>query len=1000
LKIRSEPVAHPARLNMTVRRSYLYVVLPLVLLLVWSCGDDGTSPPADTEAPEVTITSPTSTGVWETGETSLTVSGTASDDVGVSAVTWSAGGESGTANGTTNWSATVPLSDGSNTVTVRARDEAGNEGSATLEVTVDAAGPSVTIEHPTSDEQHLTGTSPVDVSGTASDESGVDRVEWSVEGGTSGTAEGTTEWTITALELAEGENVLTVTAFDAYGNEAAASLTLVLDQTPPVLALSGPAAGGFYTTIEVSLALAGTASDAWGLDRVEWSIAGGASGTASGTDDWLVGALPLALGPNEVTISAIDAVGNVATETLTVVRLEALAALTMNPAVILTNSTREIRVTAALDADFDIGPDGMRLVVVDAAGEVVEELAVLRDSGDLDDGDDILNDGVYSGLVVVLRATPQELRLQAVADVVGGATDQARTPVRALAIHAPTAPEDDQLLDEVQQNAAASLVAMLSQGTELAAAVGALVDEIAGREGVAEVESTGETSITITYESGLVGGLVLARAQGEGATTRGGALAGPARQRSPPATVRTPRAWLVPSDTIVRAKSRTIPLDRQTRGTAPVASPGLAVGAATAPETAILNRRVLIYAPYEAVWDPYNEGPELVAVLEASQLEFDVTYVRDQDATLAHLERLTEYGLVVLATHGSAGRHILTGEVATEEKRDEYDALRQAGQIVVWTYIEIGTDDEGAEEATVREDVFGVTDAFIDALPGTFPQSLIVNNSCDSTLRDDLSDAFLAKGAVTYLGYSAVVSSSFAVDMVLELVEPMVGAGLETVGSAFTAGQIDDKGPWGAEFELRGSETLGYSVEFTNGGFEAGGLSGWTALGDGRIITRLGSLEPVEGKFMAIISTGLGFTTTSGAIYQTLHVPEKATTLRVHWNFLSEEFLEWIGTQFQDRFTVSVIPAGGSAKTLFERTIDDIAAEANCTSEGGSECSLVLVSPEIVFDQGDVYMTGWRTLELNMKSYQGQLITLVFSASDVGDSIYDTAILLDGMVFN
>ena len=983
----------------------------LLLPLLLSCGDGGTAPPADTQAPQVVITSPTTAGSWETGETSLTITGTASDDVGVTQVTWAVAGETGTASGTTSWNATVPLAGGANTVTIRARDEAGNEGTATLAVTVDDAGPTLVIEVPAEGGQYLTPITPVAVSGTASDDSGVDRVEWSIEGGVSGTADGTTAWSIPTLELDEGENVLTVTAFDAHDNEASATLTFVLDQTPPALTLGAPGSAGRFNTLDAAVDVAGTASDSWGIAAVEWSIAGGASGTATGTEAWEITGLPLAFGENEVTVTAFDLVGNAATETFTAVRLEALAGMSINPAVILTNSSREIRVTAAINPSFEVGAGVVRLAAVDEAGEVVEEIAVLRDNGDLDDGDEILSDGVYSALVVISRTTPQELRLQVIADITGGATPEARSPVRLLAIHPPTAPEADQLLDAVQQNAAATLKARLQQGAGLPSAIATVVDEIAEQEGVESVEANGETAISIVYESGLLGGLVLAHKDGTGGTiTRGGArgpdLRAGARTVERPARTGAPRWSLAPSgrpasahpDTIERAKGPSVPLASQTRGERPDAwaftSP-VAVTAANGTETDILNRKVLIYAPYEAVWDPYNEGPDLVTMLAASNLEFDLTYLSDQEATIAELERLTEYGLVVLATHGSGGRHLLTGEVATEEKREEYDALRQAGQIVVWTYIEIG-DDGG--DATVREDVFGVTDAFIDALPGTFPQSLIVNNSCESTQREDLSDAFLAKGAATYVGHSAVVSSKFAVDMVLELIEPMVGDDLATVGEAFTPDQVDPHGGWGAVFELRGSEELRYSIEFSNPGFELGGLGGWTAIGDGRVIIRLGNEEPVEGQYMAIISTGLGFTTTSGAIYQTFVVPAAADGLRFHWNFLSEEFLEWIGTEFQDRFDVYVIRPNQSAESLFAKTVDDIAADFVCPQNGGPQCTLELVSPEIVFDQGEVYMTGWQTLELDLTPYRGQVITLVFGASDVGDSIYDTAILLDGLV--
>jgi len=87
-----------------------------------------TPPPTnDTTAPALSISSPGSTVVSTTSD-SLAFSGKASDNVGVTSVTWSTNtGRSGTANGTNQWSTVpIPLLVGSNTITIRAFDAAGN----------------------------------------------------------------------------------------------------------------------------------------------------------------------------------------------------------------------------------------------------------------------------------------------------------------------------------------------------------------------------------------------------------------------------------------------------------------------------------------------------------------------------------------------------------------------------------------------------------------------------------------------------------------------------------------------------------------------------------------------------------------------------------------------------------------------------------------------------------------------------------------------------------
>ncbi len=82
----------------------------------------------DRTPPAIRITAPAST-IVATGNASITFRGTASDETGVKAVQWSTStGEAGTGAGTTNWSAEIPLLVGTNLVTIRAYDPAGNAG--------------------------------------------------------------------------------------------------------------------------------------------------------------------------------------------------------------------------------------------------------------------------------------------------------------------------------------------------------------------------------------------------------------------------------------------------------------------------------------------------------------------------------------------------------------------------------------------------------------------------------------------------------------------------------------------------------------------------------------------------------------------------------------------------------------------------------------------------------------------------------------------------------
>lgn len=193
---------------------------------------------SDTEPPTVSISSPTTGDTYVTDEDTITIGGTASDDVGVTSVTWvnDRGGD-GTASGTTSWTiSNISLQEGDNVITVTAHDAAGNTGEDILTVTYtppppDTEPPTVTITDPTSSTTYSTENSTISLGGAASDNIGVTGVTWVNDRGGSGTASGTDSWTISNIPLQEGNNVITVTAHDAAENTGTDTLTVTY--TPP-----------------------------------------------------------------------------------------------------------------------------------------------------------------------------------------------------------------------------------------------------------------------------------------------------------------------------------------------------------------------------------------------------------------------------------------------------------------------------------------------------------------------------------------------------------------------------------------------------------------------------------------------------------------------------------------------------------------------------------------------------------------------------------------------
>lgn len=79
-----------------------------------------------------------------------------------------------------------------------------------------------------------------------------------------------------------------------------------------------------------------------------------------------------------------------------------------------------------------------------------------------------------------------------------------------------------------------------------------------------------------------------------------------------------------------------------------------------------------------------------------------------------------------------------------------------------------------------------------------------------------------------------------------------------------------------------------------------------------RSVSQLGELSPQTGKHMAIISTGIGSKETAAidigvegsVMSQTFIMPEGSTSLSFSYDFVSEEPLEYVGTEFNDSFAV------------------------------------------------------------------------------------------------
>lgn len=158
----------------------LALLAAVLLLFLPACGTLSNLLGGDSESPQAVIVSPSNNATVDT--LPVTVAGTVSDNVGVTALAWRANGGSYQACGLSSQAFSCQvngLTAGSNTVEVRASDAAGNTGSASVQIDF-APASTLMITDPGGDlaTTHASRT----LSGTL-DDNGLTGVSYTVDGG-------------------------------------------------------------------------------------------------------------------------------------------------------------------------------------------------------------------------------------------------------------------------------------------------------------------------------------------------------------------------------------------------------------------------------------------------------------------------------------------------------------------------------------------------------------------------------------------------------------------------------------------------------------------------------------------------------------------------------------------------------------------------------------------------------------------------------------------------
>ncbi len=747
----------------------------------------------------------------------------------------------------------------------------------------------------------------------------------------------------------------------------------------------GPGGHGYAT---VSGQVAVVNGVAFGpVDKVTWS------NLSNGTIDQPTTKLPyfmsspitLVPGDNHIQVKATGG-GSTVTDDIVITYNNTFSfpdRLRLNPDVVKVGGDGTVSVSLQVGKNTSIS-GAIKLNAVAADGSM-SPLASLVDDGNIPtSGDEVAADGIYTAKIKASTAAANTLYYRAsVQFSANGQTMTAMTEVQPLEVIAPFTQSDCNAAVQALKDADAAAAGAGGGAAGQAAAIAAL-------KGNAAVDSAGANSgdnslgAWVHFKSGVLGAV-----NGNGTGNRGDGAGGPGQQGGDPDL--------------------------------------------TLSTVQVLSKRALLLDPFA---NAFGKDEVAAANTQMSNLQcpaYTIDQASNGSADMHQFRHMYEYGFVAVASHGDAYFKDLDPAVKTG-----YNWQHPGSQEVIWTghsvqcsafasaaqkTCALATQNSAAVACSGDSECFinaaggggicvdelsgdlrrgravigsggtyGILPGFVTRhAPQAYPHAMVYLGSCKSIWNGTLAGEFLAAGASAIAGYNGYMANDFATKWGTSFFDNLIGQ-KQLSGTAHV--QIEDKANPGTYFTLIGAQNLdaAYS-EILNASFESGNLQGWIKMpGDGRVISQLGAAGPAAGKFMGIVSTGLGFTTQNGEITQRFCIPAGKSQFSFWWKFYSEEFKEYCGSQFQDEFLCRFEGKVGN-KTSVDVKIDDLC-------DGGSQFK-GLTKADVAFDQGDVWMTNWVNTKTDITPFAGNgNVKLRFFTQDVGDSIYDTAVLFDMIEFN
>jgi len=287
----------------------------------------------------------------------------------------------------------------------------------------------------------------------------------------------------------------------------------------------------------------------------------------------------------------------------------------------------------------------------------------------------------------------------------------------------------------------------------------------------------------------------------------------------------------------------------------------------------------------------------------------------------------------------------------------------------------------------------------VPAISGKFssktPVMLFFN---DKVFLESISESFIIKQNDAIIGGTISISEAsngYAIFVFIPNEEFEVDA---TITITLSTNILDDGGNQLVnEFLLEFTTVNDTSGNFDKNNDFENGTSGVSFIGDGYVLNGpSGCVNAQNGEDFAVITTGNQLVSTDAAIDNSSSLmilgpisDTNVSSLSFYYNFISSEFQEWVGSEFDDTAMFTIYGPEGSYSSFI--------TSVNTVSENNNtECNGFAGLP----DDGDEYagQTEWTPQTYNFSNV-GTPSYIVFTITDVGDDILSSAIAIDNISY-